>query len=424
MGEVSLQRSLSDVVAEYDHKLAGLREAISSFEQAGQDLSLAAAVGGSYGGNIDIGRVSENSLADRLLRSAWKHVYDGLNIERIASAADRKQFERELQTPPPFTLDNIRGTFGVYVADPRGNILRGLAEVFCALDPFYKSHDRVKIGVAGLPKRVILRNVDSYGWGREQLRDILSALAACDRKPLVEWSEIAAILADGKALYETRGVELRRFANGNGHLHFAPATLRVINLALAEYYGEVLPDTTEDRPDAPAASREVAKDLQFYPTPQKVAEKIVSDLYPIEGQRVLEPSCGDGRLLDALRAAGAKPFGIEIDPQRVKACHAKGHRAVFCENFLESVLPAEFDRVVMNPPFYGKHYAKHVRHAFGFLKPGGTLTAILPITARYDHGLLDGSWQDLPVGSFAESGTRINTTVLTMRKPATPESRP
>lgn len=416
MAELALQRSLSDVVAEYDHKLAGLPDAVAAFTQAGQDLSLAAAVGGSYGGSVDIGHVSANHLAERLLRSAWKHVYDGLNIQRIASASDRKRFERELQTPPPFTLDNIRGTFGDYVVNPRENILRGLAEVFGSLDPFYKSHDRVKIGVAGLPKRIILRNVDSYGWGRERLQDVLNALAACEGKPLIEWSEIGAILADGLALYDTRGVELRRFGNGNGHLHFAPATLRTINLALAEYYGDVLPDTTEARPDAPAESREVAKDLQFYPTPEAVAQKIVSDLYPIEGQRVLEPSCGDGRLLDALRAAGAKPFGIEIDPQRVKACHAKGHRAVFCENFLESVLPKEFDRVVMNPPFYGKHYAKHVQHAFGFLKPGGILTAILPVTARYDHGLLSGKWEDLPVGSFAESGTRINTTVLTMRK--------
>jgi hypothetical protein len=87
---------------------------------------------------------------------------------------------------------------------------------------------------------------------------------------------------------------------------------------------------------------------------------------------------------------------------------------VLTANFLETVPTGDYDRVVMNPPFYGKHYAKHVTHAFKFLKPGGTLTAILPITARYDHGLLDGRWEDLPVGSFSESGTNINTTVLTM----------
>lgn len=78
----------------------------------------------------------------------------------------------------------------------------------------------------------------------------------------------------------------------------------------------------------------------------------------------------------------------------------------------------EFDLVVMNPPFYGRHYEKHVRHALKFLKPRGLLVAILPITARYDHrGLEDLKplWRDLPVGSFSESGTNINTTVMTVQ---------
>lgn len=47
-----------------------------------------------------------------------------------------------------------------------------------------------------------------------------------------------------------------------------------------------------------------------------------------------------------------------------------------------------------------------------------TLVAVLPATARYDHGGLDhlnGRWEDLPVGSFAESGANVNTTILTVR---------
>lgn len=70
-------------------------------------------------------------------------------------------------------------------------------------------------------------------------------------------------------------------------------------------------------------------------------------------------------------------------------------------------------------PFYGKHYAKHVEHALKFLKPDGVLYAVLPVTARTDHGEIDKmglkcKWSDLPVGAFRESGTNINTTLLTM----------
>lgn len=54
-----------------------------------------------------------------------------------------------------------------------------------------------------------------------------------------------------------------------------------------------------------------------------------------------------------------------------------------------------------------------------FLKPGGELVAILPATARYDHGELADlppRWDDLPVRSFRESGTNINTAVAFMRR--------
>lgn len=320
--------------------------------------------------------------------------------------------------------------------DPWGSVLRGLAEVFSQLDPAFKSHEKMKIGVKGLPKRVILSNVAGYGsWGQDQIRDILNALAAYQGKPLIEYREITAILEDGDALkdewiapkdfhrpeatFPARGVWLKRFANGNGHLFFTPEALHDINRALAEFYGDVLPDCPDERPAKQRAGTEVSKDLQYYPTPADVVRRVLADMtYRLPGQRVLEPSCGCGRLLDALRAAGAEVVGCEVDPVRAATCEAKGHR-VMRMNFLETVPTPSFDRVVMNPPFYGRHYAKHVRHALGFLKPGGTLTAILPVSARYDHGELDDlrpHWDDLPVGSFSESGTNINTTVATIRR--------
>jgi methylase of polypeptide subunit release factors len=427
----TLQRSLSDVVSEYEHKRSQAQAALAEFNAAGDALKMAATIAGTFGRTqIDTGHVYESVLSDSLLKSAWRHVYDGLNIERICSANDKRRFDQALEKPEPFTLENIRATFGQFILDPRGNILRGLAEVFCNLDPAYKSHDKVKIGVAGLPKRVIIRSVGNYGsYGRDQVVNILNALAAYQGKPLVEHDEVSALLSDECALLENgekpygyrgamvkvtaRGVRLRRFANGNGHLIFEPETLKDINRALAEYYGNVLPDTTEEKPEKTRASTAVSKDLQYYPTPAKVVETVIADLYPIKGQKVLEPSCGCGRFMDALRKAGADVYGIEVDARRAAETRAKGH-SVLLANFLETVPTPIYDRVVMNPPFYGKHYAKHVEHALKFLNPGGVLTAILPATARYDHGLLDGRWSDLPVGSFSESGTNTNTTILKM----------
>lgn len=430
-------RSLVDIVAEYDEKRANLTAALRTFEQSADALKMAATVAGTHGReNIDVRGPYESALLSHLLKSAWHHVYDGLNMKTLSSPTDKRLWEQAMAKPAPFTLDNIRATFGKYILDPRGNILRGLAEVFCGLDQAYKSHDKVKIGVAGLPKRVVLRGFGNFSYhGREQLQTILNAIAAYQGRPLVTYPELDALLDDENALLETktitrvrnygppdlipvhaRGVRLRRFQNGNGHLFFEKDTLRDINKALAEYYGDVLPDTTEEKPVKKQASTAVSKDLQFYGTPAKIADDVVEELYQIKGARVLEPSCGDGALLVALRKAGAKVYGIEVDALRAAQSRAKGF-SVLTANFLETVPTTTFDHVVMNPPFYGKHYAKHVAHALLFLKPGGTLTAILPATARYDHGLVDGKWRDLPVGSFSASGTNINTSVLTIRKP-------
>jgi hypothetical protein len=457
--EIAKLRSLPDVVAEYDAKVAAIPDALAAFDRAAGDLKAAACVGGEWGGEtIDTGRGnSAKTLEVSLRRSAWKHVWKGLNLSEIASAKDKKLWEQSMAAPPPFTLDNLRATFAPYLENPRAAILRGLAEVFADLDPAYKSHEKVKIGVKGLPKRVILSYYGSiHGHGHDKLRDILNALSAYQGKPLLTHAELSVLNKNGDAMrdggefpdpfqskWDTeqktikvlgRGVWLKRFQNGNAHLFFGDDALRDINRALAEFYGDVLPDcpgADEDRPSR-RASTEVAKDLQFYPTPQAVIDRVLADIDGLRGKRVLEPSCGDGRIMDALRAKGAEAWGIEVDATRAAETRSKGHR-VFCTNFLETGGPARpdlfFDLVVMNPPFYGRHYHKHVTHACRFLKPGGQLVAILPITARTDHGLLGPDWarangmkistytgrdgfKDLPVGSFAESGTNINTTVF------------
>lgn len=432
----ALQRSLSDVIAEYDLKHAAIGEAVKAFTQAGDQLKMAATVAGVYGDvSIDTGRVYERDLQLCLLRSAWKHVYEGLQLDRIASAKDKAQWKTAIEKPAPFTIENIRETFGKYILDPRGNILRGLAEVFCGLDPAFRSHDKVKIGVAGLPKRIIVGNVSSYGWGRDKLRDVLNALAAYQGKPMVEHKEFAELdklshsFEARSGEVTIRGLRIKKYGNGNAHVMFDKVTLRDVNKALAEYYGQVLPDTTDEKPAKPKASTAVAKDLQFYATPRKVIDNILQHRFSdLKGKRILEPECGEAAIMEALRRLGANDiYGVEVDHSRAAIARAKGF-TVLTGNFLETMFDEQFDLIVMNPPFYGQHYAKHVLHAWSLLAPGGTLIAILPVTARYDHGLLDDlvksaghrystPWDDLPVGSFSESGTNINTTVLTLHKP-------
>lgn len=457
-------RRLSDIVAEYDEKAATIGQTIADIEAAARAAEMASTVGGTYIGQIwsrgGSPSLHASTVQSNLLQSAWKHVYTGLQLDRIAPASDRSRFDLALKSPAPFTLDNIKATFGKYITEPRAHILRGLAECFAQLDSAFKSHDRMKIGVKGLPKRIILSSVTDAGyggWGTECLRDTLNALCVLLGRSHLEFTQLSRFLNDARkapaqlreliqsseedkrsGTYDRTGehmtgpladLTLKRFANGNAHLFFGPDILLIVNKALAEFYGEVLPDCPEERP-AKAKGTAVAKDLQFYRTPANIADRLIERAGIRSGMRVLEPSCGDGALLDALRRYATKQriddlraTGIEVDPARAEATRAKGF-GVHLGNFLQIQPNPVFDVILMNPPFYGKHYQKHVEHARKFLKPGGRILAILPITAATDHGFITVPkwgrevWEDLPVGSFSESGTNINTGIATFFRAA------
>lgn len=426
------RRAPSEIVEEYHEKWLALSGVANRHEELKQEIERARVIGGTWSGvSVDYGRVYLRILEESLLKSAWRHVWKYYDLDTIASAETKRRVELMFEKPPAFTVENIREQFGDLIADPWGSVLTGLAEVFSSLDPAFKSHEKVKIGVKGLPKRVIIGGIHSiHGYGRDKIRDILNAIAAYEGKPLVEYMELTELLDNGNVMlsdwksdgsfgnegkeFPARGVWLKKFANGNGHLYFTPETLLSVNRALAEYYGDVLPDAYTKR-ESPTGTA-VSKDLQFYPTPLGAAQRLCDT--PLNGKRVLEPSCGDGRLMDLIRDAGGDAVGIEYHAGRAEQARTKGH-SVMQGNFLETIPTGDFDVVIMNPPFAGKHYEKHIRHALKFLKDGGELRSILPATARYDHKILDdlcGRWVDLPVGSFKDSGTNINTVILEVRK--------
>jgi len=449
----ALQTTVLDLIDEYERKRASIADEIAALDAAHVRMKMAASIQGTFVDQITREpHLHESTLQKLLLQSGWRAIYNRLQVDRIASAKDKKLFDQTIAAPPALTFDNAKATFGDYFVRPRFHILRGLAEAFADLDPAYKSHSKVRIGVKGLPKRIILTGWGDYGsgWGVDRFKNIANALATYQGRPHVDWSEMSAIsgwhksgadaVLDGKTVTwaekdtlepkqvgVNRGITVRRFQNGNAHVFFDKWTLLDINRALAEFYGEVLPDAEPDDVK-PTASTAVSKDLQFYWTPPEVAEEALefagvyqsTDYTRSRGMspgRVLEPSCGDGRILDAIRQRGHPALGVEYHPGRASEARAKGHN-VLAANFLDQPATPEFDYVVMNPPFYGRHYVKHVRHALRFLKVGGTLVSILPATAHYDHGELEGEWRDLPVGSFSAAGTNVPTGLLRITRKA------
>jgi DNA invertase Pin-like site-specific DNA recombinase/protein-L-isoaspartate O-methyltransferase len=152
---------------------------------------------------------------------------------------------------------------------------------------------------------------------------------------------------------------------------------------------------------------------QLFPTPPDVAARMVelADL-PVCNQslRILEPSAGTGRLIDAAFTHAGQIVAVEKNyslAERLRTSYATVN--VQCEDFLEcNGNLGKFDRVLMNPPFENGSDIKHIQHAITFLKPGGRLVAICANGPRQTAILqpLATEWEELPERTFAGTGVR------------------
>jgi 16S rRNA G1207 methylase RsmC len=80
----------------------------------------------------------------------------------------------------------------------------------------------------------------------------------------------------------------------------------------------------------------------------------------------------------------------------------------------------------MNPPFQRQQDILHVNHAMRFLKAGGRLVSVMSSSVAFRTNRLTvafretlnahhGTIEALPENAFAESGTNVNTVIVTMQ---------
>lgn len=376
----------------------------------------------------------------------WMWLYEVTGLYKLMDKTAKDELYKDLCGEVPLvTAENAYKKFQQLTAEAELMFQRGLARAFIGLDRRFRSHDGFKLGA-----RIILTNVfNSYGgWNyhsrmEEVLADIERVFAVLDQADPDPNGLRQAINADRsswgaqQSVTETRYFRIKGFMNGNAHIWFKRDDLvEKANLILAAYYGEVIPDATP-HPDKvqpeDLKSTELSTNLQFYPTPVEVIRFALRDA-SLDGATVLEPSAGTGNMvrwmLDNTKVKHIR--AIEVDPVRSAQIPQGPRSAVSCANFLVEHPSPVFDYVVMNPPFYHTHWMSHVVHGFEFVKPGGTLIAILPVSAELGETkkhIAFRKWakghkhpwrnmfSDLPPESFAESGTRINTVVLILHKP-------
>lgn len=168
------------------------------------------------------------------------------------------------------------------------------------------------------------------------------------------------------------------------------------------------------------------KETNFFETPEPMARRMVAAADFRPGALVLEPSAGRGALAKIITAGQGVCSCVERVPKFVAELDALGF-AVIEADFLTLTPTGKFDAVVMNPPFSGGRDVQHVRHAFGFLKPGASLVSIMGAGVLFRESKIyrefrewservGGSIEALPEGSFKDSGTGVNAVIFTVTR--------
>lgn len=173
----------------------------------------------------------------------------------------------------------------------------------------------------------------------------------------------------------------------------------------------------DDMKDSLKSGVKVVVADQLFPTPPEIADRMVelADIEP--GQTILEPSCGTGAILRAIRRG---PLGSD-GSIRVTAVEIKvdllptvslAHTVLFGDFLtLTTADLGTFDRILMNPPFKNGQDIRHIMHARTLLRPGGRIVAICAAGPRQHEALqsIADSWEPLPDGTFSEQGTGVRT---------------
>jgi len=161
----------------------------------------------------------------------------------------------------------------------------------------------------------------------------------------------------------------------------------------------------------------VPKCYGFFPTPAAVVEQLIQNADLEEGMKILEPSAGQGNILEFL-----KEYDVtvgELYRGNKEILEKKGYPVLF-DDFMD------YEGIIMNPPFAKQEDIDHVNHAYKMLKKGGRLISIMANSIQFRdnkktkklRGLIEnkGYFVELPEDSFKESGTGVRTVIVVIDK--------
>jgi hypothetical protein len=175
--------------------------------------------------------------------------------------------------------------------------------------------------------------------------------------------------------------------------------------------------------------RNLKKEFQFYATPAELADELVSYANIHNSHKILEPSAGQGAIINAIhRISGTMP---------VDYCETMGVNLTFLQkmknvnpvgvDFLEINEPNKYDRIIANPPFSKNQDIQHVYKMHDCLKEGGRLVSVVSKHWQNCDNKTEAGFKqwlkvakaeihEIDAGVFKESGTMIASCILIIDK--------
>ena len=178
--------------------------------------------------------------------------------------------------------------------------------------------------------------------------------------------------------------------------------------------------------------RNLKKEFQFFGTPDILADRLVELAYALPCQigATLEPSAGQGSIIKAIH---------RHDPNiNVHYCELMDLNLSFLQNyqgptefvskdFLTIDKPDYYSQIIANPPFSKNQDIDHLYKMYECLTEGGRIASIMSNHWRTTSGKketefqqfierLNATVEEIPSGSFKESGTSISACIVVIDK--------
>lgn len=193
----------------------------------------------------------------------------------------------------------------------------------------------------------------------------------------------------------------------------------------------------------------IKKEFQFFPTPDDIADWLVELAEIKDGMCVLEPSAGQGAIVDAIYRAFPRSMkgpddkpSVTIDycelmPENLmilsKKCESdtrwRGSTSWMGQDFLNKPHSSFlYERIIANPPFSKNQDIDHIMKMWECLKPKGRVVSVASKHWQHSNNKkekqfreflsnMDATIHDIEAGRFKESGTMISCCVIVIDKP-------